>query len=456
MPYRDLREFLDALRRTGELVDVNRPINLVYDVAKALKKSSARNGPALLFNRNGTEFPLVAGIYSTRSKALLAFEASEDTIFERILSGFDHPLAPVRFSGKAPCQDLVLTGDAIDIRRFPVPTYSPKDGGPFITAGIAVSRDPETDAPDIGHYRFQVLDRDRLGFLAQPFHRFGKNFAKARRRGARLQGAILVGTDPVIAYASQVQGTDATNDWEVAGGLRRAPLELVCCKTVEVEVPATTEVVIEFEVDADHLAIEGPLGEFTGYYTPASEKPTARITAITHRRNAYFQGLLTGKPVTENHILKQMSFEASFWRTLKAQFPTVTNVGITPSGGAQFHIVIAIEPRYAGEARQAILAAMASNLRPKWVIAVEPDIDVHDPVEVDWALSFRVRPERDVFLVEDIPARPLDPSADNSGAELTNTSSVVGIDATRPVGQPYAEVADVPGWREFSMPELER
>ena len=214
--------------------------------------------------------------------------------------------------------------------------------------------------------------------------------------------------------------------------------------------------VIEFEVDADHLALEGPLGEFTGYYTPASEKPTVRITAITHRRNPYFQGLLTGMPVTENHILKQAPFEASFWRTLKTQFPTVTNVGISPSGGTQFHIVIAMKPRFSGEARQAIMAAMASNLRPKWVIVVEPDIDVHDPAEVDWALSFRVKPERDVFVIEDIPARPLDPSADNSGPGLSNTSSVVGIDATRPVGEPYAEVADVPGWREFSMPELDK
>ena len=137
MPYQDFRHFLDALRQHGELLDVNRPINLVYDVAKALTQSSYRQGPAFVFNQNGTEFPLVAGIYSTRSKALLAFEATEETIFEKVLYGLDHPLAPIKFTGAAPCQEVVLTGDAIDITRFPVPTYSPKDGGPFITMGMS-------------------------------------------------------------------------------------------------------------------------------------------------------------------------------------------------------------------------------------------------------------------------------------------------------------------------------
>lgn len=456
MPYRDFRHFLDTLRQHGELVDIDRPISLVYDVAKALTKSASRQGPALLFKQNGTEFPLAAGIYSTRSKALLAFEATEETIFEKVLSGLDHPLAPIQFSGEAPCHEVVLTGDAIDITRFPVPTYSPKDGGPFITPAIVVSKDPETGIPDIGHYRFQVLGRDRLGLFAQGFHRLGKNITKAKRMGVTLQGAMLIGTDPLLAYACQVQASDTTDDWEVAGGLRGAPVELVRCKTIDLEVPANCEVVIEFEVDVEHLALEGPLGEYTGYYTPASEKPTARITAITHRRNPCFQGLVTGKPVTENHILKQIPFEASTWRTLNNQFPTVEKVSINCSGGVQYYMVIAMQPRFAGEARQVIMAAMTSNVRPKWVVVVEPDIDVHNPTEVEWAMSFRVRPNRDVFVIDDVPAGPLDPSVEGDGPPSTRLSSAIGIDATRPVGEPFAEVADVPGWRDFSLPEIER
>ena len=311
MPYRDFRQFLDVLRQHGELIDINRPIDLRSDVGKALKQTCVRQGPAFLFTQNGTEFPLVAGLYSSRSKALLAFEATEATIFEKVLSGLDHPIPPTLVSTAAPCQEVVLSGKDIDITRFPIPTYSPKDGGPYITSGIFVSKDPEIGVADIGHYRAQILGKDTFTFFAQPFHRFGKYLAKCQRLGVTPQGAIVIGVDPVLAYTCQVQTTDETDDWHVAGGLRGASVELVRCKTVDLEVPATAEVVIEFEVDLANKVSEGPLGEYTGYYTPASPKPVARITAITHRRKPYFQGLLTGKPVTENHILKADPFEAS-------------------------------------------------------------------------------------------------------------------------------------------------
>jgi 2,5-furandicarboxylate decarboxylase 1 len=281
MPYQDFRQFLDVLRQHGELVDVNRPIAL-NDVGKAMKQSYVRQGPAIMFNRNGTDYPLVAGVYSTRSKALLAFEADEDTIFDKVLTGLDNPIAPTAVSGKAPCQDEVITGDDIDIRRWPIPTYSPKDGGPYITPGIVVSEDPETGVPDIGHYRFLILGKDTVSFSAQPFHRFGKHLAKHKRMGTVPKAALVIGVDPILAYTCQVQVPDDTNDWTVAGGLRGAPVELARCTTCDLEVPATSEVVIEFEVDLNQTVLEGPLGEYTGYYTRPSQKPVARITAITH------------------------------------------------------------------------------------------------------------------------------------------------------------------------------
>jgi 4-hydroxy-3-polyprenylbenzoate decarboxylase/2,5-furandicarboxylate decarboxylase 1 len=251
-----------------------------------------------------------------------------------------------------------------------------------------------------------------------------------------------------------VQTSDDTDDWHVAGGLRGAPVELVRCKTIDLEVPASAEVVIEFEVDLDSAVSEGPLGEYTGYYTPASSKPVARITAITHRRQPYFQGLLTGKPVTENHILKSIPFETSVCRALQAQFPTIERVAMSPSGGVSFRVVISMRPRFAGEARQAILAAMASNIRPKWVVVVEPDINIHDSAEVEWASCFRVRPDRDVFVVDELPAGPLDPSAGETHATAARVSSAVGVDATRPFGEVFPEVADVPGWQDVVVPEL--
>ena len=353
-----------------------------------------------------------------------------------------------------------MTGDAIDITRFPIPQYSPKDGGRYITPGIVVSKDPETGVPDIGHYRFLVLGKDTLSYDAQPFHRFGKNITKCQRMGVVPRAAVVIGVDPVLAYTCQMQVPDTTNDWHIAGGIRGAPVELVKCKTIDLEVPASAELVIEFEIDLNKLVSEGPLGEYTGYYTPAVNAPVAKILAITHRRNPIFQGLLTGKPVTENHILKQIPFEASFLNTLKRQFPTVERVSVRASAGVSFYVVIAMRPRFAGEARQVILSAMSSNIRPKWVVVVDPDIDVHSSTEVEWAMAFRVLPHRDVFVVDQLPSGPADPATitlSEDGERISAAlalSSAVGIDATLPFGAPFSEVADIPGWQEFDLPEL--
>jgi 4-hydroxy-3-polyprenylbenzoate decarboxylase/2,5-furandicarboxylate decarboxylase 1 len=454
MPYADFRAFLDVLRAHDELIDIDRPIDLYVDVARALKQSNVVEGPALNFRQNGTAFPLVGGVYSTRAKALLAFEATEDTVLEKILHGLDTPIAPLLVDGPAPVHDVVLTGEDIDVTQFPIPTYSPADGGAYITPGIVVSRDPHTGVNDIGHYRFMLVDKRTLAFFAQPFHRFGKNIIASTAAGRVQQGALVIGCDPMLAYAAQVQVSDTTDDWTMAGGLRGAAVELVRCKTVDLAVPATAEVVIEFEVDTAQRVAEGPLGEYTGYYTPASDEPVARITAITHRARPYFQALLTGKPVTENHILKQLTFEASFYRELKRNFPTVRRVAMPPSGGVSYYTVIQIEPRYAGEARQAILAAIASNQRPKWVIAVDPDIDVTRSSEIEWALSFRVHPAHDILIVGDVPGAPADPQNAAEPVRAKQLNAAVGIDATRAYGSEFADVADVPGWQAFDMPEL--
>ena len=455
MPFHDFRQFLDVMRQQGELIDINQPVALT-DVGKALKHAYAKGRKATSFNKNGTEFPLVCGVYSSRKHALIAFEADEKTVTQKVLEGLSKPIAPkISNGGGAPCQEVVITDD-IDIRRFPIPTYSPKDGGPYITPGIVVSKDPETGVPDIGHYRFLILGKDTFSFSAQPFHRFGKNLAKCQKMGVTPKAALIIGVDPILAYTCQVQVHDQTNDWEVAGGLRGEPIELTKCKTCDIEVPATAEVVIEFEVDMDKTVMEGPLGEYTGYYTPATLKPVARVTAITHRKKPVFQGLLTGKPVTENHILKQIPFEASFLKMLKRQFPTIESISVRASAGVSFYVVIGMNQRFAGEARQVILAAMSSNIRPKWIVIVDPDIDVHSSAEVEWAMAFRTQPQRDVIIVDQIPAGPSDPSIDEpTKPRPFRTASSIGIDATKPYGKPFSEVADVPGWEDFEMPEFD-
>jgi 4-hydroxy-3-polyprenylbenzoate decarboxylase/2,5-furandicarboxylate decarboxylase 1 len=452
--YDDFRAFVAALDKAGETTTIDRRVGL-DDVGKVMKRVQVSSGPAVRFNDTGGAFPLICGVYGDRRKALIAFEATEADIFDKVLGGLDNPIPPRVVDGRPPCQDVVLTGADVDLSKLPIPKYSPSDGGAYITPGIVVSEDPETGVPDIGHYRFLILSKNTFSFSAQPFHRFGKNLAKYKKSGKKARAALVIGCDPVLAYTCQAQVSDATNDWHVAGGLRGAPVELAKCVTSDLLVPATAEFVIEFEVDLDNMVMEGPLGEYTGYYTPPSMKPVATVLAITHRRNPLFQGLLTGKPVTENHILKQIPFEASLFKTLKAQFPTIQNISVRASAGVSFYVVVAMTPRFAGEPRQVILTAIATNIRPKWVIVVDPDIDVHSSSEVEWAMAFRFQPHRDVITVDNIPAGPSDPSIDDPKADRPlRTASAIGIDATRPFGKPFSQVADVPGWADFDVPEL--
>ncbi|MHC9292118.1 UbiD family decarboxylase [Mycobacterium sp. LTG2003] len=473
MPYQDFREFLDALRARGELIDVERPVALDLEIAKAMRKSASVAGPAIVFTNNGTEFPLVGGVYNSRAKALIAYGCDEDTVVPHILRGLAHRIPPVVIE-HAPVHENVIIDDDIDLSTLPVPRYSPDDGGPYITPGIVVSRDPDTGVPDIGHYRFEIIDKHTMSFMAMPNHRFGKNLAKAAALGQKsFRAALVIGVDPMLAYTGPIQVPEDTDDFEVAGGLRGAPVELVKCRAIDLEVPAHAEFVIEFEVDFEHTVFEGPLGEYTGYYTPGSMKPIARPLALTHRNKPYFQALLTGKPTTENHVLKQLAFEASFLDSMRKTFPTIERVAIPPSGGVNFRVVMAMRPRFAGEARNAILTAMGSNVRPKTVIVVDADIDVQNSAEVEWALAFRTQPARDVIVVDDLPGGPLDPTLDETLPPDRRTGSALGIDATYPYGtavkvageacgpaqaehgREFVEVADVPGWRDYAFPELD-
>jgi 2,5-furandicarboxylate decarboxylase 1 len=478
MPFQDFREFLDALRNAGELLELDRLVSPELEVAKAMRKSASVSGPALVFKNNGTAFPLVGGVYNTRAKALLALQTTEKDAFDRVLHGMSTRIPPV-VAADGPVHENIITGDAIDTSKLPICKYSPDDGGRYITAGIVVSKDPETGIPDIGHYRFEVVDKQTFTFLALPNHRFGRNLAKARRLGqTTFHAALVIGVDPVMAYTCPIQVPDGTNDFEVVGGMRGAALELVHCKTIDVDVPARAELVFELEVEFNQEAFEGPLGEFTGYYTPGSRKPIARIKAITHRNQAYFQALLTGVPPTENHILKQLPYEASYFAMLKALHPTLTNVTLPASGGVAFYVVLSMKQRYAGEARHAILSTIASSQR-QMVVVVDPDIDVRNPDQVEWAIAFRSQPARNVIIVDDLPGGTLDPSTDGSLPLNRRVGSAMGIDATFPFGadeqkapdvpageacgpavaeqgHEFFKVADVPGWQEYNFPELQK
>ena len=406
MPFQDFREFLDALRSSGELIDVDRPVALELEVAKAMRKSASIAGPAVVFKQNGTQIPARRRRVQLARQGADRLRLHEDNAFDEIVTRLKTRIPP-KYVDDGPVHENVILGDDIDLSILPVPRYSPDDGGPYITPGFVVSHDPETGIPDIGHYRLRDHRRQaRCRSWRCPTTGSRKNHAKAQRMGHKtFRAALVIGVDPMIAYT--VPDPGAGGHQRLGGRRRHArrgrrtrqmPHQRrlgACARRVGHRVRG--------RLHPDRRS-RGRWASTPATTRPASIEAVARPTAITHRNGAYFQALLTGRPTTENHILKQLSFEASFYDMMRQQFPTSNAVAIPPSGGVYFRVVIAMRPRYSGEARSAILAAMGSNLRPKTVIVVDPDIDVHDSEQVEWAMAFRTQPARDVIIVDE-PAR---------------------------------------------------
>ncbi len=289
----------------------------------------------------------------------------------------------------------------------------------------------------------QLKGRNRLGVFASFHQHLAYHITRTQGRGeggGGLEIAVAQGVDPVIALASQVKEKYGVDELAVAGGLRGRAVEVVQCQTVDLKVPATSEIVIEGRLLPDHMEEEGPFGEVSGYYGPKSQRPVMEVTAVTHRKDPVFYAGLTGMPSTENHFLVQIPYEVTVHKELKAKFPEVKAVHFPASGCGIYNCYIAMTPRYKGQPMNVILAALRSARRPKLVVVVDEDINIYDDVKVMWALTTRVQADRDVVIVPAVGSAPLDPSTPEAGL-----SAVMGIDATRPFGQPYPEVPVVPG-----------
>jgi 4-hydroxy-3-polyprenylbenzoate decarboxylase/2,5-furandicarboxylate decarboxylase 1 len=225
------------------------------------------------------------------------------------------------------------------------------------------------------------------------------------------------------------------------------PVEVVRCETIYVLVPATSEIVLEGEMVAGERRLEGPFGEYPGYYSPAAERQVFRVKAITHRRDPIYLAGLTGTPTTDNHVMKQVPLEALLYNRLRQICPTIRDVCITDAGGG-YHAVVSIRPTFVTQARDVMLAALTTErLRPKLVIVVDEDIDPRDPMQVEWAMAFRFQADRDAVIIPRTLGQTLDPSTPG-----LNVGSVLAIDATQPFGEGYGEVTVVPGADEFVIP----
>lgn len=448
MPFDDLRSFISSLEKNGQLLRVKKEVDPKFEIAAYIRKTSDQDGPALFFeNVRGSSMPVVGGLFSTRKMILHALETTKGKALEDFIKRVDRPLTP-RLVTSGPCKEVIIT-DSIDLTKLPIPTYHEKDAGPFITLGVQISKDPETRSNNVGIYRMQLHGRNLLGLFAGPGQNISTQYRRAEMRNEPLAIAIALGVDPAVILASQIHAHYGLDELSLAGGLLEKPVEVVKCETVDLEVPATSEIVIEGRVLPHERRLEGPFGEFTGYYTAVSQCPVVEVTAITHRRDPIFLAGLTGVPSTENHMLKELPLAVTLYRHLKADYPSVTGVHFLPGGTSHYIAAISIDQRYLGEARQILLAALGSKSPPKIAIVCDADIDVYDQSQVLWALATRSQPDSDVIIVPNVGGPGLDPSSKTPGGMVT---AMMGIDATIPFGEPFPEPVSIPGLE--NVPDL--
>ena len=443
---KDLRSFLNLLEEKGDLVHITEPVSPRFEIAAGIRKTSDIQGPALWFdNVIGSSMPVVGGLYAVRRRAIWGLETTESEIHDKIVRGLKSPIPP-RIVKDGPCKEVVLTGKDASFSCLPICTHNRKDAGAFITIGLACVRHPEY-GNNVGISRIQIFDDQTAGVRSVAPQHLAVYFADVEQKGKPLEVAITIGNDPYVTICSQIRGSIYLDELTVAGGWMGEPVELVQCESLDLAVPATSEIVLEGVLLPGERRLEGPFGEFPGYYQGATQQAVFHLKTITHRRHPIYLTALTGKPTTDNHVLVEVPLEAILYDRIRQICPTVRDVCFT-KGGAILHVVISLRPTYRSQARDVMLAAFSTErIRPKMVVVVDDDIDIRDPEQVEWAIATRFQADRDVVVIPRQAAAPLDPST-----PAPRLGAIMGIDATWPFGEEFPEVAEVPGADSFVIP----
>jgi len=440
--FEDLRTYLSYLEDKGQLLRVQEEVDSKFEIAAGIRKTSDIQGPALLFEKV-KGFPgwrVLGGLFATRKLIALALGIPEDRLLEQYLT-LEEKRIPPEIVETGPVKEICWKGDQVDLRRLPMVTHSEKDCGPYVTIGVQIGKDPDTGIRNVSIHRMLLLGKDRLSLWAPADHHLGRMILKAEDKGKGMKVATAIGVDPAIIIGSQAKVPWGVDEFYVAGGLRGAPVKLVPCETIDVEVPAAAEIVIEGVAIPGERVPDGPYGEYPGCYSEAKQSPVVKVTAITMRQNPIYQTALTGFPVTENHTLIEYANAAVIYREARKIVPEVKAVHVTPGGTFRHHVVVSVKKRHDEEARNVIVGLLALGLGLKQVTVVDEDIDVRDPVDVEWALSTRMQPDQDIIIVPRLACSTLDPSVPKP-----RTTAGWGIDATMPVGdRERFEKVRVPG-----------
>ena len=420
----DLRHFLDLLKKNRELLSVSDEVDLRFEVSELLRQFDRFQGPALLLERiKGHSMKIAGNLVGTRKRLALAFGLRND---EKLLETYrkrrTSNIKPRRVKDGPIKEVIIREARKVDLNSLAIPTYHEDDGGPYITCGILTAIDPDTGLRSMGLHRLQVKGSKRLGvhLTNPPISSFAANAEKNNRP---LDVAISLGVHPVILLASIVS-SPREDKLAIASGLLGSPLALMKCETSNVEIPAHAEAVIEGKVLPNVREMEGPFGETSGYYF-SDRSHVIEVTAITHRRNPILQAL--HPTVQEVSLLGGPAGEAEIIRMLREKGFAVAALALTASSN-RTHVILSLRKSHQAEPKQLLHFLLAGVPFIKHAVVVDDDVNIHDPLDVDWAIATRFQGDEDLVVIPNLRARSIDPS--RKEGLLT---AKVGVDATVPI-----------------------
>lgn len=474
LQFTDLREFIAWLEKEGELVRVTEPVDPRLEMTEICDRTLKAGGPAILFeNPTGYTVPVLGNLFGTAQRIaygmgqsdasalrdvgeLLAFLKEPDPpkglkdlwdkapVFKQVLN-----MNPREIS-RPPCQQHVISGDAVDLSWLPVQTCWPDDAGPLITWPLVVTRGPDKERQNLGIYRMQVIDKNRL-IMRWLSHRGGAlDFREWQQQhpGENFPIAVALGADPATTLGAVTPVPDSLSEYGFAGLLRGAKTDVARCLQSDLQVPAHAEIILEGHIAADDMADEGPFGDHTGYYNEVERFPVFTVTAITHRSDPIYHSTYTGRPPDEPAVLG-LALNEVFVPLLQKTFPEISDFYLPPEGCSYRLAVVTIKKQYPGHAKRVMMGVwsfLRQFMYTKFVVVTDDDVDARSWQDVIWAMTTRMDPARDCVIVENTPIDYLD-----FASPVAGLGSKIGFDATnkwpsettREWGKPIAMDAEV-------------
>ena len=446
MAYADLNAFLVRLRALGEVRDIEEEVDPILEISEIADRVVKKGGPALLFRRpKGHRMPVLINTFGTEKRMCLALECeSYDQIADRI-DELLTPEIPEGMIGKlkalpklaalsslqpnrvrsAPCQEVVETSRP-SLAEIPILQCWPMDGGRYITLPLVITRDPETGTRNVGMYRLQVFDDKTLGLHWQLHKGSAEHYRKAEAMGKRLEVAVALGPDPTLIYAASAPMPDDIDELMLAGFLRKQAVDVVPCKTVDLEVPANSQIVLEGYAEPKERRMEGPFGDHTGFYSMPEPFPVLHLTAVTMCKEPIYPTIIVGRPPMEDGPMGAATVRV-FLPAVRKVVPEIVDMHLPVEGIFHNLAIVSIRKRYPGHARKVMHAiwGLGQLMFTKVIVIVDEDCDVHDPRQVLWRVGVAIDPKRDVVISEG-PADHLD-----FAVGLLAYGGKLGIDATR-------------------------